>query len=173
MQSRLMLAGLLVASLPSLAASDYLLKFDGVEGESQMKGFEKQIEISSFSWGVSQSASGAANRAGKSCPSDLNLGKAVDKATPPLIANSVAGNVSPTAILIGLRGGGGGSAPQPYIKLELKNVMVSSYSTSGASGGAAAQDAFSLRFGSMTVTYFQQNDNGSTTPVSVSFQGGC
>lgn len=170
----LLAASVALASTGAFGASDYLLKIDGIDGESVMKGFEKHIEISSFSWGVAQAASGSSGRAGKTCPSDLSLSKSVDKATPPLISSAVGGNVSPTAILIGLRPGGGGGAPTPYIRFEMKNVTVSSYQTSGASGGGSAQDAFSLRFGSATVTYFQQDDGGRNTPVSsASFQGGC
>lgn len=173
-RSTILAASVALASSGAWGAFDYFLKIDGIEGESVTKGYEKQIEISSFSWGVTQATSGGSVRAGKSCPSDLHLTKNVDKATPPLISSAVGGGVSTTAILIGLRPGGSGGAPQPYIRFEMKNVMVSSYQTSGASGGGLAQDALSLRFGSATVTYFQQDANGQTTPVSSStFQGGC
>jgi type VI secretion system secreted protein Hcp len=164
-------AGVLATSLEARAASDYLLKLDGIAGESTLKGFEKQIEIQSFSWGVSQAGAGSGNRVGKSCPTDLNLSKGVDKATPPLISSAVGGTVSPTAILIGLRPGGNG--PQPYIRFEMKNVLVSSYSTSGASGGGLAFDAFSLKFASATVTYYQQDERGAVTPVSSASFPGC
>ena len=163
---------LAVATLNAAAAADYFLKVDGIEGESVVKGFEKQIEIQSFSWGVAQSAGAGGARAGKSCPSDVSLSKGVDKATPPLIAGAVGGTVSPTAILIALRPGGSG-VPQTYMKIEMKNVLVSSYQTSGASGGGPAQDAFSLRFESMTVSYFPQRADGSADkPVVATFQAG-
>lgn len=168
-------AASLTAAIDARAASDYLLQISGIEGESTMKGYEKQIEIASFSWGVSQAATGSGGaRAGKACPSDLALSKPVDKATPPLISNAVGGSVSPTAILIGLRGGGGSASPQPYIKMELKNVLVSSYSTSGSGGGGVAFDAFSLRFESAKVTYYQQDEKGQNAAVtSANITGGC
>jgi type VI secretion system secreted protein Hcp len=167
-------ATLAFAVLPASAATDFLLKIDGVEGESALKGFEKQIEIESFSWGVSQSSSGSGGaRAGKSCPSDVSLSKLVDKATPPLIGRAAGGTVSPTAILIGLRPGGQ-TAPQVYLKIEMKDVLVSSYQSSGSSGGGA-MDALSLRFGSATVTYFTQRDDGSSgpAPTTVATVQGC
>jgi type VI secretion system secreted protein Hcp len=164
-------AALAAASLNAAAASDYLLKIDGIEGDSFLKGFEKQIEIQSFSWGVAQAAGGSA-RAGKSCPSDVNLSKGVDRATPPLIAGAVGGTVAANAILIGLRPGST-QAPQVYLKIEMKNVLVSSYQTSGSTGGGIAMDAFSLRFESMTVSYFPQKGDGSVEkPVVASFQSG-
>jgi type VI secretion system secreted protein Hcp len=160
-------AALAFASLNAAAAFDYFLKLDGVEGESALKGFEKQIEVASFSWGVSQSAATGASRAGKSCASDFSFSKGVDKATPVLIGNAVGGTVSPTAVLIALRPGT--QTPEPYLKIEMKNVLVSSYSTSG--GGGHAHDAFSLRATSMTVTYFPQSADGKGgTPVSTTFQ---
>ena len=165
-------ASLLFATLDARAASDFLLKIDGIEGESMMRGFEKQIEIASFSWGVSQAAAGASSRAGKACPSDLALSKVVDKATPPLISNAVGGSVSPAAVLIGLRGTGD-SLPEPYIRIEMKNVLVSSYSTSGSSGGGLAFDAFSLRFESAKITYYARDEKGAGAAVTSSVPGSC
>ena len=160
------------AAPPAAAATDFLLKIDGVDGESVMKGFEKQIEIESFSWGVTQTSTGAGGaRAGKSCPSDMSLSKHVDKATPPLIGRAAGGTVTPTAILIGLRPGGP-TAPQVYLKVEMKEVLVSSYQSSGSSGGGA-MDAFSLKFGSATITYYPQADDGKAGPPVVTTVQGC
>lgn len=176
---RPLLAVLAVASLftafEARAASDYLLKIDGIEGESVLKGFEKQIEVLSWSWGVTNTSTGSGSgaRAGKACPSDMSFAKNVDKATPPLIAGAVGGTVSSTAILIGLRPGGGGGAPETYIKYEMKNVMVTSYQTGGSSGGGIAADSFALRFGSATVTYYAQDAKGQVKPVAVTNLQGC
>jgi type VI protein secretion system component Hcp len=38
------------------AASDYLLKIKGVDGEDEGKSADGQIEVSFYSWGVSQSS---------------------------------------------------------------------------------------------------------------------
>lgn len=168
-------AASLFTALEARAASDYLLDIKGIEGESVMKGFEKQIEILSWSWGVTNSSrsSGGGGAAGKACPSDMSFAKNVDKATPPLIAGAVGGTVSPTAILIGLRPGGGGGAPQTYIKYEMKNVVITSYQTGGASGGGVAADSFALRFSAATVTYYSQDAKGQVTPVAVTNLQGC
>ncbi len=167
--------GLALTAFEARAASDFLLKIDGIDGESTDARHKGYIEILSWSWGVAQAATtGNSARTGKACPTDMSLAKPVDKASPPLISGAVGGNVSPTAILIGMRGVGSGSgAPQEYLKIEMKNVLVSSYQVSGASGGGAT-DAFSLRAGSMTVSYYPQKADGSLgTPVVTSFQGGC
>jgi type VI secretion system secreted protein Hcp len=159
------------AALPASAAVDYFLKLDGIDGESTTKGFEKQIEIQSWSWGVSQAATGSARQPGKSCPSDVHFAKFSDKATPPLIGAAMGGTVTPNAILIGLRPPDGSGAPQVYIKYEMKNVMITSFQTGGSSGGGIATDNFSLSFTSAIVTYFTQRSDGSTEPVKATLQG--
>jgi type VI protein secretion system component Hcp len=41
---------------PALAASDYLLEIDSIKGEAAVNSPPKSIEVSSFSWGMSQSS---------------------------------------------------------------------------------------------------------------------
>lgn len=48
----LMATGVLTATVPAFAASDYLLKFEGVEGEAA----PATLELQSWSFGASQSA---------------------------------------------------------------------------------------------------------------------
>ena len=68
-------------------AFDAFLKIEGVDGESTRTGFEKQIELLSFSWGASNTAnvgsSGAGGGAGKASVSSFNCLKATDAASPP------------------------------------------------------------------------------------------
>jgi len=51
------LGGWMLGAMPALAASDYLLQLDGVQGESATKGQPTTIEISSWSWGASNPTS--------------------------------------------------------------------------------------------------------------------
>ena len=55
-----------------MAAVDYFLKIEGIEGESLQKGHEKQIEIMSFSWGESNTGSFAGNLGGGSGKVSMN-----------------------------------------------------------------------------------------------------
>ena len=155
------------------AAADYFLKIDGIDGESTDDKHKGEIVIESWSWGVSQSSAGAAGgaRAGKPCTAPMSFTKKVDKATPLLMANAVAGMVIPRAILIGRKAGEG---QQDYLKYELKNVIVTSYQTSGSSGSSVPVDQFSLNFASLTVEYKPQDPKGGLGPaVSATIQGGC
>jgi type VI secretion system secreted protein Hcp len=157
--------------LASAAAVDYFLKIDGIDGESTDARHKGEIEIESWSWGVTQSTSGAGgSRAGKPCTAPMSFSKPVDKATPLLMANAVSGMVIPRAILIGRKAGEG---QQDYLKYELKNVMVTSYQTGGSSSSVPV-DQFSLNFASLTVEYKPQDPKGGLgSAVSATIQGGC
>ena len=69
-------------------AFDAFLKIDGVNGEATRKGFEKQMEILSFSWGASNpstiGAGGGGGGGGKVSVSSFNVMKKSDAASPIL-----------------------------------------------------------------------------------------
>jgi type VI secretion system secreted protein Hcp len=174
--SRTFPAAILAASLAlpgaAHAAVDYFLKIDGIDGESTAVGHRNEIAIESWSWGVSQtsSASGGGARTGKPCTAPVTFTKLMDKASPQLMANAVAGMAIPRAILTGRKAGEG---QQDFLKYELKNVYVTSYQTGGSSSSAPV-DQFSLNFASLTVEYRVQDPKGGLgAPVSATIQGGC
>ena len=163
-------AGLALPGAAPAAAVDYFLKIDGIEGESTDDKHKGEIEIESWSWGASSTTSSGGARAGKACVSPMSFTKVVDKASPLLMANAVTGMAIANAILIGRKAG---EKQQEYLKIELKNVLVSSYQTAGSSASVPL-DQFSLNFSSMTVEYKPQAADGSSgPPVRATLQGGC
>jgi len=69
-------ASLLMAATPALAASDYLLELDSVKGGGKDTAAPQSIEVESFSWGVSNAASAATGSgagAGKANMQDLSV----------------------------------------------------------------------------------------------------
>lgn len=75
----------LLAASPVLAASDYYLKLGGVKGESTERAAASSIEVSSFSWGLSQGSSaraGSGAGAGKASMSDLSATAVVSPRDP-------------------------------------------------------------------------------------------
>ena len=86
------------------------------------------------------------------------------------MANAVSGKGSATAILIGRKAG---ETQQEFLKIELTNILVSSYSAGGAGDGTPL-DAFALNFANATIEYKTQKPDGATgDTVKASFQGGC
>ena len=164
--------GLTIAGTCSAATVDWFLKLDKIQGESTDARHKGEIDVLAWSWGVAQAASSGngANRAGKACISDLAFTKLIDKATPQLIGNAATGLRIANAVLIGRKAG---RDQVEFLKIELTNVLVSSFQ-SGASTSAVPTESISLSFTSMTVEYREQKEDGSLgNAVTATISGGC
>lgn len=167
-------ASLALAAQGAHAAVDYFLKIDGIPGESTDDKHKGEIEIESWSWGVTQTGSGATGAASRSatrpCVQSINFTKHIDKSSPRLMADAVTGMTIPTATLVGRKAG---ENPVEFLKVELKTVLVSSYSMGGSSSDIPL-DQFSLNFANMSVEYKAQKPDGTAADtVQSTFQGGC
>jgi len=114
---------------------DAYLLIDGVPGECLSKGFEDQIEVQSFSHGLSQSASMSASTAGgattgRSNHQDFMIEKQVDKASSILAQKCSDGSHIPSVILT-LTRAGGGDEKVPYMEFKLTKCIVSNVSIGG------------------------------------------
>jgi type VI secretion system secreted protein Hcp len=70
-----------------MAAVDYFLKIDGIDGESQDAKHKNEIDLESFSWGATQGgtmAFGGGGGAGKVQMQDFHFVMRVNKASPKL-----------------------------------------------------------------------------------------
>lgn len=143
-------------------AFDAFLKLEGVEGEATKKGYEKQIDILSFSFGASNTSSpvGAGKGAGKASISDLSIMKWADKASATLFQACCAGKHFPKATLTLCKAGGEESVD--YLKYDLQEVMITSIQWSGSSGGDdVPTESLSLAFGVVQMTYTDQAAKGT------------
>ncbi|HEX6750893.1 MAG TPA: type VI secretion system tube protein Hcp [Longimicrobium sp.] len=152
---------------------DAFLKIDGIDGESTRSGFEKQIELLSFSLGAHNSttvgSAGAGGGAGKASVSAFNCLKATDAASPQLFQACCSGKHI-AKVVVTLRKAGGDS-PVDYLKYEFEKVYIASVQWSGTSGGDnRPTESLGLAFGKVTVTYTPQSDTGATgSPVVASW----
>jgi type VI secretion system secreted protein Hcp len=145
-------------------AFDAFLKIDGVAGEATRKGFEKQMEILSFSFGASNpstiGAGGGGTGGGKVSVSSFNIMKRSDAASPLLFQACCQGDHYPKAVVTLNKAGG--KAAVDFIKYEFEKVYVESVQWSGASGGDdTPTESVSFAFGKVSVTYTPQNPDGS------------
>ena len=128
-----------------MAAVDYFLKIDGISGESTDDKHRNEIEVESFSWGVSNSASlltGGGAGAGRASFSDFAFMTRLNKASPSLFLKCASGQHIKQAVLTARTAG---EQPVEFLKITLSDILVSSYQTSG--GGDAPTDASALRYG--------------------------
>ena len=83
-------------------AIDMFLKIEGVEGESTDKSHQGEIDILSWSWGMSQSGTthmGGGGGSGKVSVQDLSLTKYIDKSSTVLLTHCATGKHIPKAVL--------------------------------------------------------------------------
>jgi type VI secretion system secreted protein Hcp len=143
-------------------ASDYLLEIDGIKGESKDDKHAGTIEISSFSWGATNtgtSASGTGGGAGKVSFQDLHFTTSVNKASPLLMLACASGQHIKKAVLFVRKQGGD---QQEFYTITLEDVLVSSYQSGGSEGShAIPTDQFSLNFTSIKFEYKPQKPDGS------------
>jgi len=93
------------------------------------------LEISSWSWGVSNTSSagsGGGGGAGRATLSSLNVTKVIDKASTKLAFLCATGEHIPTVILTVQRPGG---SNLPYLEIKLTDAIVTADQQGGSGGG--------------------------------------
>ena len=143
-----------------MAAVDFFLKLDGIDGESVDDKHKGEIEITSWSWGLSQTAhaGGGGGGAGKSVPLDFTFGHRIDKASPKLMLACATGQHIKQATLTCRKAGG---QQQEYIKIRLEDCIVSSVALSAHDRDTLPTEQFSLNFVKIDFSYISQNAAGA------------
>jgi type VI secretion system secreted protein Hcp len=144
-------------------AFDAFLKLDGIPGESTDAKHKDEIEILSFSWGVSNSGathSGGGGGAGKATFQDFNFMSMLQKSSPKIWLACATGEHIKSAVLT-LRKAGGDSAGAEFYKVTLTDVLVSSFQESGSEGGDLPFDSFSLNYAKIRTDYTLVNQKGA------------
>lgn len=143
-------------------AVEMFLDIAGVTGESQAKGFEKKIDIFSWSLGASNPTTvgtGGGSGAGKVSISSVSIQKIVDAATPDLFRSCCSGKHFATGKITVREAGG--DAPVEYMVMDMTQVFVDSISWGAASGGDKPSESVSLSFASFKITYTSQTAKGA------------
>lgn len=145
-----------------MAKVDCFLKLEGIKGESQDKTHKDEIDILSWSWGASQSGTthmGSGSGGGKAHFQDLNLVMFVGKEMPALLQHLSTGKHISKGTLYCRKAAG--DNPLEYLKIEMEDLIISSFST----GGSGAEDRVtyncSINFGGYKVMYTEQKPDGS------------
>jgi type VI secretion system secreted protein Hcp len=141
------------------------LKYDGVPGNVTTKGFEKQIELSSASFGAGRSMGMSArtdvNR-GHAEPllSEISLTKGWDDAASGLLLQDAVAGVADKKALISFTTTSK-NVVLAYLTMELDKVVVSNYSIGGG-GDSQPSEAFNLNYTMITVTPYEVKDGKAT-----------
>jgi type VI secretion system secreted protein Hcp len=144
-----------------MAAVDFFLKIEGVDGESTDDKHKGEIDIESFSWGVSNMGThgaGGGGGAGKASFQDLHLHTHVSKASPKLFLACATGEHFKKATLTCRKAG---KEQQEYMKVTLSDVLVTSYQVGGGSGGVVPTDQFSINYAKIEYELKPQKADGT------------
>jgi type VI secretion system secreted protein Hcp len=129
------------------------MKLDGIEGESTDKDHDKWCDLESFSFSSSRQGHEASKHraTGDVRFSDIVGSKQVDKASTPMAKACFSGqHIKKAEVHLTTTLSGGGR--QTYLVIELKDVIISSYSTAGA-GDSRALEQFALNYAEIKLIY--------------------
>jgi type VI secretion system secreted protein Hcp len=145
-----------------MAAVDYFLKIDGIEGESQDSKHKGEIELESWSFGEVQTGTashGSGMGAGKIQMQDFNFVMKINKASPKLFLACARGDHIKNAVLTCRKAG---KDQQEYLKVTFSDILVSSFQTSGSGGSdMLPMDQISLNFSKIEFEYREQKPDGT------------
>jgi len=145
-----------------MAAVDFFLKIDGIDGESSDAKHKNEIDLESWSFGASNSGSMAhagGGGAGKVKFDDFHFVMKVNKSSPKLMLACASGEHIKKAVLTCRKAG---KDQQEYLKFTFSDCLVSSFHQGGASSGEIIPtDQISLNFAKIEQEYKAQKPDGT------------
>jgi type VI secretion system secreted protein Hcp len=164
-------ASMAVAGTAS-SASDIFIKMETIKGESVDNTHKGEIEVLSWSWGMSAAehlaSAGVANRAVGRLD-QITFNKKIDGASPGLMQLANKGTHVKEAVLTVRKAG---AAQGDYIVIKLHEVFVSTIKESIAGTADGGNEEVTLTFQTCDFTYSPQLKDGRPgSPVTVTLGG--
>jgi type VI secretion system secreted protein Hcp len=150
-------------------AADIFIKIGDIKGESLDDKHKDEVEVLSWSWGVSHADAGSpggGTGVGKASFNDFSFAHHIDKASPVLLAACATGTHIKEATITARRAGRG----QPeFLIIKINDVTVTSVTPSGSVAGDGTAENVVLRFAKVDLEYKPQKPDGSVD-VGVHFK---
>ena len=145
-------------------AFDAFLKLGDIKGESLDDKHKDEIEVLSFSFGISNKVSptGGGGGAGKPTVEDFRFVKNVDTASPDLFDATCSGKHIQQGVFTIRRSTHKESAD--YYKVSFEDVLVSSVAPGGNVSDGTPMEQVSLNFASFKIEVRRQNNRGGLGP---------
>ena len=147
-----------------------VVKYEGIDGETKIRGFEKYIEVDSFQLGLGRhiaSARGTSTREGGEVSiSEITCTKATDGTTVKLFEQACTGKLNKKVDIKFLRTGSG--EPQEFLSFELQGTGISgmSFSASGGGGDSRPMESLSFNFDKIKIKYNPIGDDFTGSPAT-------
>jgi type VI secretion system secreted protein Hcp len=142
-----------------VVASDIFAKLGDIKGESIDDKHKDEIEVLSWSWGVTNAGTraGTGVAAGRASFSGFSFMHRLDKASPLLLKACATGQHLKDATITRRKAGQG---QQEFLVIKMNDVIVTSVEDSDSEGGDAVESV-SLAFAKVDVEYRPQKADGS------------
>lgn len=144
-----------------MAAVDYFLKIDTVEGESQDHKHKNEIDVQSWSWGETNSGAsrqGGGAGSGKVSMQDFHFVMQTCKASPKLMLACANGEHIKKCVLTCRKAG---KDQQEYYKITFTDVLISSFQTGGHQGDVIPLDQIAFNYSKIEFEYKEQKPDGT------------
>jgi type VI secretion system secreted protein Hcp len=142
-------------------AVDIFLKIDDVAGESKDDKHGGEIDVLSWSWGMSNTGNahmGGGAGSGKVSVQDLSVTKYVDKGSTVLALACCNGKHFKQALLTVRKAG---EKPLEYLKIKMEDVLISNVTSGGSHGDDRVLEQVKFNFAKVTMEYAPQKQDGS------------
>lgn len=163
MINKLACTATLLAAVPLTAPAadlDFFLKIDGIKGESQDSKHKDEIDLTSWSWGLSNAGcvacGGGGGGASKPTFQDFSWLQGVDASIPPIFLGVATGKHIKSAQLDVVKPGKDAAV---FFEMNFEDVLLTKLQLSGAGAGQTAMAA--LDYGKLTLRYRSQKSDGS------------
>ena len=142
-----------------MAAVDYFLKIDGIQGEAQDKTHKNEIQLESFSWGevnAGTASAGGGMGAGRVQMQDFHFVMGVNKASPKLILACANGEHIKSATLVCRKAG---KEQQEYLKYTFTDLLISKFFLGGTE--VMPTEEVSINYSKIEMEYKAQKADGT------------
>lgn len=143
---------------------DIILDLEGIEGESNIEGFDNKIVCTSFSFGAMQPVDRSRNatRTGGTVEvNNISLARDHDKASTALMAALFTGKSWDSATIHFLKATGvADTGNEEFMTITLSNVIIADMNFGGSAGGYNMTESLSLSFSKIEFEYKVQTEAG-------------
>jgi type VI secretion system secreted protein Hcp len=142
-------------------AADIFAKIGDIKGESPDDKHKGEVEVLSWSWGVTQSgtmAFGGGGGEGKASFHDFNFTHHLDKASPVLMKACATGEHIKEATITVRKAGKG---QQEFLVIKMADIIVTSVAPGGSGGDGGTMESVALQCAQVDLEYKPQKADGS------------
>lgn len=149
---------------------DGFLKIDGITGESKDAGHKNEIDVTAFSYGVTQStsvATGGGLTAGKATLNAFTFNQTYHKGSVPLFVHACTGKPVGTVTFVARKSAG--DKQLEYLTVTFKDCLVTSVDCSGSTDNEIPGETVQIQYSEVKFKYREQNEKGG---VASEVEGG-